>query len=87
MPYYKIIVKPKAGKPVSGVRLLDEPSIERAWQLMEAKAVESYGSNLEDFRLVMLSKRDREVTRFIKAQGRKPADHVPDPNQGSMERN
>jgi hypothetical protein len=82
MPFYKIIVKVKGGKTTSGIRLLDEPSVERAWQLMEARAQESYGSNMEDFRLVMLSKRDREVTRFIKAQARKQSPPAAKPGTG-----
>jgi hypothetical protein len=50
MPFYKITVWLKDSSPVTGVRELNELSIERAWQLFEGKAKEAYKERFAGFK-------------------------------------
>ena len=71
MPFYRITVFVKNKQaPVTGIRELVEYNIERAWQLMEAKAKEAYNSDLEGFNLMMISKRSADYKEWLEKRNK-----------------
>lgn len=71
MPFYKIIVALKNSPLVSGIKELPESNIERAWQLMEAKAKEFYKGEFKGFDLVMISKRSDIYKQWLAKRNEK----------------
>ena len=71
MPFYKITVWLKDSSPVTGVRELNELSIERAWQLFEGKAKEAYKERFAGFDLVMISKRSDIFKDYLDKKNKK----------------
>ena len=72
MPFYRIIVFLKNKQsPVTGIRELAENNIERAWQLIEARAKEAYSNEFEGLNLVMISKRSADYKEWLAKRNEK----------------
>lgn len=63
MAYYLVKCKTRGGL-VQGVTMLDEPDIDKAWSILEWRAVKYYGSALIDFACYGLARRSVEVLKW-----------------------
>jgi hypothetical protein len=65
MAFYLITIIPSGGKPVSGVRVLQEESLDKLWHQYEMKANGVY-RDIKYFNIVLLSSHSQEVRDFFK---------------------
>ena len=57
MPYYRILIwTNKKKEPFAGIRLIAEPNINAVYNMIHAKAFETYRKQLVDVEVQMLSK-------------------------------
>lgn len=67
MAYYKITVKLRNKKSITGIRELDKSDVDYAWRYFQGKIIKEYSRyEVISFEVVMVSKLSEEVKNYLK---------------------
>lgn len=73
MPYYRITIKVRGKRAISGIRELDRADIDYAWRYFQNKIYQEYRqSEVLSFDVVMVSKLSEEVKAYLQNPKRPP---------------